>query len=61
LPGEFPSCPICTTPLTSKGREQQKTVTVLYCDVTASALGESTDPAALRELDLSSVGLTIRR
>ncbi len=33
------------------GREQRKTVTVLFCDVTGStALGESTDPEALRAL-----------
>jgi class 3 adenylate cyclase len=32
-------------------REVRKTVTVLFCDVTGStALGESTDPEALREL-----------
>jgi class 3 adenylate cyclase len=32
-------------------REQRKTVTVLFCDVTGStALGESTDPEALRAL-----------
>jgi class 3 adenylate cyclase/tetratricopeptide (TPR) repeat protein len=34
-----------------EGREQRKTVTVLFCDVTGStALGESTDPEALRAL-----------
>jgi len=33
------------------GREQRKTVTVLFCDLTGStALGESTDPEALRAL-----------
>jgi class 3 adenylate cyclase/tetratricopeptide (TPR) repeat protein len=35
----------------SAAREQRKTVTVLFCDVTGStALGESTDPEALRSL-----------
>ena len=35
----------------SAAREQRKTVTVLFCDVTGStALGESTDPEALRAL-----------
>src|SRR6476620_8671860 len=34
-----------------ESREQRKTVTVLFCDVTGStALGESTDPEALRGL-----------
>ncbi len=51
LPGEFPFCPYCGAPLGSEGREQRKTVTVLFCDVTGStALGESTDPEALRAL-----------
>jgi class 3 adenylate cyclase/tetratricopeptide (TPR) repeat protein len=36
---------------TAPQREVRKTVTVLFCDVTGStALGESTDPEALREL-----------
>src|SRR5262245_20400360 len=36
---------------TQPSREQRKTVTVLFCDVTGStALGESTDPEALRAL-----------
>jgi class 3 adenylate cyclase len=49
--GEFPFCPYCTAPLTDDNREQRKTVTVLFCDVTGStALGESTDPEALRAL-----------
>lgn len=35
----------------SASREQRKTVTVLFCDVTGStALGESTDPEAMRAL-----------
>jgi class 3 adenylate cyclase len=51
LPGEFPFCPYCTAALTGDGREQRKTVTVVFCDVTGStALGESTDPEALRAL-----------
>src|SRR5262245_41008354 len=51
LAGEFPFCPYCTAPLTGEGREQRKTVTVVFCDVTGStALGESTDPEALRAL-----------
>ena len=44
-------CNECATPLTGESREQRKTVTVLFCDVTGStALGESTDPEALRAL-----------
>jgi len=46
-------CNACAAPLTSAAppREQRKTVTVLFCDVTGStALGESTDPEALRSL-----------
>ena len=46
-------CEECATPLavTPAPREQRKTVTVLFCDVTGStALGESTDPEALRSL-----------
>jgi class 3 adenylate cyclase len=51
LPGEFPFCPHCGAQLGKEGREQRKTVTVLFCDVTGStALGESTDPEALRAL-----------
>jgi class 3 adenylate cyclase len=51
LPGEFPFCPHCGALLGNEGREQRKTVTVLFCDVTGStALGESTDPEALRAL-----------
>src|SRR4051795_8976567 len=41
-------CEECAAPL-ALAREQRKTVTVLFCDVTGStALGESTDPEALR-------------
>ena len=46
-------CNACGSPLeaTPAAREQRKTVTVLFCDVTGStALGESTDPEALRAL-----------
>src|SRR5262245_22986048 len=46
-------CQECATPLapTPAARKQRKTVTVLFCDVTGStALGESTDPEALRAL-----------
>src|SRR6266516_3181835 len=46
-------CEECASPLAASpaAREQRKTVTVLFCDVTGStALGESTDPEALRAL-----------
>src|SRR5246127_736453 len=46
-------CSGCGTPLgaVESPREVRKTVTVLFCDVTGStALGESTDPEALRAL-----------
>src|SRR5918911_1451850 len=49
----FKFCPDCGTPATADApsREQRKTVTVLFCDVTGStALGESIDPEALRAL-----------
>jgi class 3 adenylate cyclase len=51
--GDFVFCPYCAAPFESvaQEREQRKTVTVLFCDVTGStALGESTDPEALRAL-----------
>jgi class 3 adenylate cyclase/tetratricopeptide (TPR) repeat protein len=51
--GDFRFCPHCGAPLATAppAREQRKTVTVLFCDVTGStALGESTDPEALRAL-----------
>jgi class 3 adenylate cyclase len=51
--GDFAFCPHCGAELTKRAasREQRKTVTVLFCDVTGStALGESTDPEALRAL-----------
>ena len=46
-------CEECAAPLAvpAPAREQRKTVTVLFCDVTGStALGESTDPEAVRAL-----------
>jgi class 3 adenylate cyclase/tetratricopeptide (TPR) repeat protein len=46
-------CQECGAPLgrAHGSTEQRKTVTVLFCDVTGStALGESTDPEALRDL-----------
>jgi class 3 adenylate cyclase/tetratricopeptide (TPR) repeat protein len=50
-PEGFQFCGFCAAPLTGDSREQRKTVTVLFCDVTGStALGESTDPEALRAL-----------
>jgi class 3 adenylate cyclase/tetratricopeptide (TPR) repeat protein len=52
-PEGFPRCANCGASLEapSSVREQRKTVTVLFCDVTGStALGESTDPEALRAL-----------
>jgi class 3 adenylate cyclase len=50
-PEGFQFCGFCTAPLTGTSSEQRKTVTVLFCDVTGStALGESTDPEALRAL-----------
>jgi class 3 adenylate cyclase len=52
-PGDFPFCPFCAAPLETAPapREQRKTVTILFCDVTGStALGESTDPETLRAL-----------
>jgi class 3 adenylate cyclase/tetratricopeptide (TPR) repeat protein len=50
--GDFTFCPHCGTDLAApRGREQRKTVTLLFCDVTGStALGESVDPEALRAL-----------
>ena len=46
-------CNACGAPLdpVSGSREQRKTVTVLFCDVTGStALGDSSDPEAFRSL-----------
>jgi class 3 adenylate cyclase/tetratricopeptide (TPR) repeat protein len=50
-PSGFPRCAICGAPLEAlpPAREQRKTVTVVFCDITGSTeLGESTDPEALR-------------
>ena len=50
-PDGFQFCGFCTAPLTeaAPAREQRKTVTVLFCDVTGSTeLGERLDPEALR-------------
>ena len=52
-PEPFKFCPECgaTAEAEAPHREQRKTVTVLFCDVTGSTeLGESTDPEALRAL-----------
>ena len=52
-PDGFPRCANCGAPLDAPtpSREQRKTVTVVFCDVTGStALGESTDPEALRAI-----------
>src|SRR5919108_2417253 len=52
-PEGFPRCANCGAELRAAppAREQRKTVTVLFCDVTGSTeLGESTDPEALRTL-----------
>jgi class 3 adenylate cyclase/tetratricopeptide (TPR) repeat protein len=47
----FKFCPECGKPLAPRGQAQRKTVTVLFCDIVGStALGESTDPEALRAL-----------
>src|SRR6516164_6650115 len=44
------ACGAALTPIAGS-REQRKTVTVLFCDLTGSTeLGESTDPEALRAL-----------
>jgi class 3 adenylate cyclase/predicted ATPase len=52
-PDDARFCSACGAPLAAIGdsREQRKTVTVLFCDVTGStALGESSDPEAFRSL-----------
>ena len=51
--GDFAFCPYCGAELTNapRSREQRKTVTVLFCDVTGyTATGERLDPEALRAL-----------
>jgi class 3 adenylate cyclase len=52
IDGDFAFCPHCGAKLAAQpAREQRKTVTVLFCDVTGStSLGESVDPEALRAL-----------
>ena len=51
LPGEFPFCPYCATPLIPAGREQRKTVTVLFSDLAGfTSLSEQLSPGALVEL-----------
>ena len=51
-PDEFGFCPACGAPLgAAPPREVRKVVTVLFCDLTGStAIGERTDPEALRGL-----------
>src|ERR1700681_1080288 len=52
-PDGFLHCGFCTASLTAPAgsREQRKTVTVVFCDVVGStALGEATDPEAVRAL-----------
>ncbi|MGZ4334894.1 MAG: ATP-binding protein [Gaiellaceae bacterium] len=52
-PDGFRSCGACGASLDAPApaRQQRKTVTVVFCDVTGStALGESTDPEALRAI-----------
>ena len=52
-PEGFKFCGNCASPLepAAQAREQRKTVTVLFCDVTGStSLGEKADPEALRAL-----------
>jgi class 3 adenylate cyclase/tetratricopeptide (TPR) repeat protein len=49
----FAFCPFCGSVLIAarSGREERKTVTVLFCDLTGSTrLGEALDPEALRSL-----------
>jgi len=52
-PDGFRFCGFCTAPLAAspEAREQRKTVTVLFCDVTGStALGGRLDPESLRQV-----------
>ena len=47
----FKFCPECGAPAGPRGQEQRKIVTVLFCDVVGStALGDASDPEALRAL-----------
>jgi class 3 adenylate cyclase/tetratricopeptide (TPR) repeat protein len=53
IEGDFAFCPHCGAAVAAAGtgREQRRTVTVLFCDVTGStSLGESVDPETLRAL-----------
>src|SRR5918992_1410377 len=53
IEGDFAFCPHCGAAVAGAvtGREQRRTVTVLFCDMTGStSLGESIDPEALRAL-----------
>ncbi len=53
IDGDFAFCPHCGSEpaAASPAREQRKTVTVLFCDVTGStSLGETLDPERLRAL-----------
>ncbi|HJQ74415.1 MAG TPA: adenylate/guanylate cyclase domain-containing protein [Gaiellaceae bacterium] len=53
IPENAKFCPECGAPVAPAAapRQQRKTVTILFCDVAGSiALGESTDPEALRAL-----------
>jgi class 3 adenylate cyclase len=53
IDGSFRFCPYCASPVVAvpPARGQRKRVTILFCDVTGStALGESTDPEALRAI-----------
>src|SRR5712691_12718585 len=53
IDGDFAFCPHCGAqlPAAAATREQRKTVTVLFCDITGStSLGEAVDPEALRRL-----------
>ena len=50
-PEDFEFCPACGASLAPPAYERRKTVTVLFCNLTGStALGERTDPEALRAL-----------
>ncbi|MGZ5344615.1 MAG: AAA family ATPase [Actinomycetota bacterium] len=52
-PDDFTFCPACGATLAApeSAREQRKTVTVVFCDVTGStALGERLDPESLRDV-----------
>jgi class 3 adenylate cyclase/tetratricopeptide (TPR) repeat protein len=47
----FKFCPECGAPAAAGNSEHRRVVTVLFCDIVGStALGESTDPEALRRL-----------